>query len=115
MKESRFIPPMYVPVAIDSSKEKLMPLNDVPKWYGKLDGRKMALATVYRWRNIGCAGVRLAVCYVGGKPFTSEEALHRFDAAVTAAKQAPSVPMPATAKHVAKAHAEAKKRLARAK
>ena len=58
-------------------------------------GRKPAIATIYRWMLRGVKGVRLETCLVGGKRFTSHEALQRFSEAVTRAAQG-KAPVPRT-------------------
>jgi hypothetical protein len=50
-------------------------------------GRRPHIATIYRWMLRGVKGVRLETCLVGGKRFTSHEALQRFSEAVTRAAQ----------------------------
>ncbi len=101
---------------IDISKERLIALCKVPAHVQESTGRRLNIATLYRWRNQGLHGVKLEVCYVLGRPHTSVQALQRFDERVTAAKLAPSVPIvKATQKQVRKAHEAAKKRLSGAK
>jgi hypothetical protein len=43
------------------------------------------LSTVWRWVQRGVRGVRLETAMIGGRRITSQEALERFNAAVTAA------------------------------
>ena len=43
-------------------------------------------ATLWRWANIGVAGVRLDSLEIGGVAYTSPKALQSFCEAVTAAK-----------------------------
>jgi hypothetical protein len=43
------------------------------------------LSTLHRWRLRGVRGIRLETCLIGGRRFTSREALERFSAATTAA------------------------------
>lgn len=50
-------------------------------------GRRPHIATIYRWMLRGVKGVRLETCLVGGKRFTSHEALQRFSESVTRAAQ----------------------------
>jgi hypothetical protein len=44
-----------------------------------------AVVTVWRWINRGCRGIRLESIAIGGRRYTSVEALNRFCAATTAA------------------------------
>ncbi len=44
-----------------------------------------ALSTLHRWRQLGVRGVKLETCLIGGKRYTSTQALQRFTDAVTAA------------------------------
>jgi len=56
-------------------------------------GRRPHIATIYRWMLRGVKGVKLETCLVGGKRFTSHEALQRFSEAVTqAARGKPPTP-----------------------
>ena len=45
------------------------------------------ISTLRRWHRRGIRGVRLETCLVGGKRFTSKEALNRFIQTVTAVSQ----------------------------
>jgi DNA-binding sugar fermentation-stimulating protein len=45
------------------------------------------VSTLHRWRRRGIRGVCLETCLVGGKRFTSKEALDRFFQTVTAVSQ----------------------------
>jgi hypothetical protein len=76
---------------------------------------KVSLATLHRWITHGVRGVRLEVVKVGGMTYTSDEAIARFIAAVsavgshgpTAATDASST-VRARSKRVIKAAADAK-------
>lgn len=48
-------------------------------------GRGVHQATWHRWMVRGCRGVRLEFILIGGRRFTSAEAMNRFFAGVTAA------------------------------
>lgn len=56
-------------------------------------GHRPHIATIYRWMQRGIRGVKLETCLVGGKRFTSHEALQRFSEAVTRAAQG-KAPLP---------------------
>jgi len=43
------------------------------------------ISTLHRWRTRGAKGVRLSTCLVGGKRFTTIEAVRSFIAALNAA------------------------------
>lgn len=49
------------------------------------------VCTVWRWLDKGCRGVRLESILLGGRRFTSREALERFFAATTAAGGTPDI------------------------
>lgn len=66
---------------IDPNSETLLSLTDAAN---TLPGRPN-VTTVWRWRNRGVRGVRLETICLGGRRFTSREALSRFFAATTAA------------------------------
>ena len=50
------------------------------------------LSTIHRWRLNGVRGVRLETFLVGGRRFTSREALDRFSERVTAAANGEPAP-----------------------
>ena len=66
---------------IDVSCESVIPFGCSSEY---LPGRPH-LATLHRWRVRGIRGVRLETLLIGGRRFTSLEALRRFTSAVTAA------------------------------
>jgi hypothetical protein len=66
---------------IDIHSEQLIPFPEAP---AQLPGRP-AMSTLHRWRQQGVHGIRLETCLIGGKRFTSKEALQRFANAVTTA------------------------------
>ncbi|MEX2288269.1 MAG: DUF1580 domain-containing protein [Planctomycetaceae bacterium] len=45
-------------------------------------------ATIWRWRTKGVKGVKLETFAIGGRQYTTREALERFITGVTAAKEA---------------------------
>ena len=77
-------------MAIDIRDEELVRLNDVPKLknfpLGR-NGKRIHLATLYRWALGGTGGVRLETLKVGGTTCTSVEALQRFFDELTRRKQ----------------------------
>ena len=74
-------------MAIDIHAEELLELNKVPANLERRTGKRLNVSTVYRWINRGIAGVKLETILIGGSRFTSAEALNRFFAQSTLAKQ----------------------------
>lgn len=69
--------------------EKLITLKDVIKLYPPRNGKRLALTTVIRWIIRGCRGrsgelVKLEAIRNGNRWLTSDEALDRFNATLTA-------------------------------
>jgi len=64
---------------IDIEHEALLTLSQAAKHYPS----RPHVSTLHRWRRHGVRGVRLETCLLGGKRFTSIEALSRFSAALT--------------------------------
>ncbi len=96
--------------------ESLLALSELPKYLERRDGRRPSVATLYRWISRGLNGVHLEVLYRAGRPYSSVEALRRFDEAVTVAKlgQCPRV-LPSSTGIATTAHERAKRKLATAK
>lgn len=64
---------------ITIASETLVPLRDAPKLLPPAPtGKPIHLSAIYRWVSKGVAGVKLEVIRVGGKNYTSQEALQRF-------------------------------------
>ena len=63
---------------VDLVNEELLAVLDVCHWLGDRTGKGRARATVYRWMRTGVRGVVLESCLVGGRRYTSVEALDRF-------------------------------------
>jgi hypothetical protein len=76
------------PMPIDLS-EKLLDLTAAAQI---LPGRPN-VSTLWRWSARGVRGVKLETCVVGGKRFTSHEALARFAARCSAAADGTPVPV----------------------
>ncbi len=74
---------------IDIEHERLIPIGEAHK---HIPGRPH-LSAVYRWMNR--TNNALETVKVGGKRFTSHEAIVRFAAACTGGSQAPSSPLSA--------------------
>lgn len=73
---------------IDQETETIYPLTEVPKRLEPQIGKLMDMATVRLWTRKGLSGVVLATCYRAGLLHTSDQALKRFDVAVTKVRQA---------------------------
>ena len=87
---------------IDIQNENLIQFTDAPC---HIPGRPH-IATVHRWRLRGARGVRLDSILVGGKRFTSTEAIERFIEQTTTAADGVTAPRTETS-------AAREKRLAR--
>jgi hypothetical protein len=76
---------------IDPIKEKTFPVKECP---GRIayqnKGRRVHVSTVWRWITRGLRGVKLETVKIGGTTCTSEEALRRFFAALSAGRQQPA-------------------------
>lgn len=48
---------------------------------------KPHISTLHRWRRRGVHGVRLETCLIGGKRYTTREAMNRFFESVTAVSE----------------------------
>jgi len=68
---------------IDIQSETLLSFSEAAK---VLPGRPH-ISTLHRWRLRGVRGNKLETCLVGGKRFTSREALQRFTDNITAASE----------------------------
>ena len=75
-------------MSISISTESLLRLSDVAKL---LPGRPRA-SSIARWAMHGVRGGRLESCLIGGRRYTSREALERFIAATTAAADSVKAP-----------------------
>lgn len=72
---------------IDIESDQLIELSNLPTYLEKRIKKRLNLATIYRWRQRGIAGIYLETVLVGGKPFTSISALNSFFAQSQLAKQ----------------------------
>lgn len=68
-------------MTIDTQSETLVPINAAPSHIPT----RPHVATVWRWIQRGVRGVRLDTVLIGGKRFTSTEAIARFIGGTTAA------------------------------
>ena len=79
---------------IDIKNETMRPLSDACK---EIEGRPH-VSTLHRWRLRGVRGQKLETVLIGGRRFTSLEALDRFIRATTAAADDKRVVPSATAR-----------------
>ena len=83
-------------MAIDIRSEQLVRLQDVPKLKflppGR-SGKRISIATLYRWALGGTGGVTLEVIKIGGTACTSVEALQRFFDELTRRRSGGSNPL----------------------
>ena len=63
---------------ICTTTETLISLRNIPSYLAKIGGKKVHIATVYRWVKTGIAGVQLETIHIGGTPYSSLEAMNRF-------------------------------------
>jgi hypothetical protein len=63
---------------IDLTKERAIPLSDVPRYVPKRRGKKVHYSTVYRWTTKGARGRNLDTFLSGGLRYTTIEAVRRF-------------------------------------
>lgn len=83
--------------------ESLVPVNKIPNHVPD----RPHVATCWRWINRGCRGVKLETVLVGGKRYTSLEALQRFVERTTAAADGTSTVTASTPSARRKAHERA--------
>ena len=94
-------------MAVNLLDETTLTLLDAAKSLPALrSGKRVHVATLYRWATYGVRGVRLESQKVGGTVVTSLEAIRRFSERVTAAARPASPPAPAAARRAASVDAE---------
>src|SRR5262249_13090467 len=77
---SLYATPCEAKMPIDTQIERLIPLAPAARNYvGKVNP-----STLWRWHKRGVRGVKLDVVRVGGRNFTTAEALARFTSALSA-------------------------------
>jgi hypothetical protein len=67
------------------TSDQLIKLSKVPAFVEKLTGDRPHIATIHRWRQRGCKGVKLQTAFAGGHCRTTEKWVREFFAEVTAA------------------------------
>ena len=68
---------------VDILEETAVPIADVSD---HLPGKRVHACTVTRWQNPGVRGIRLETYAIGGKVYTTVEAIRRFIRATTEAR-----------------------------
>ena len=80
---------------IDISLEETFSLTDAAKNLPcRRAGKRPNVATLYRWAQIGCRGIRLETINIGATKCTSMEALQRFFDALTIQAESGRAPIP---------------------
>ena len=92
---------------IEIQTESLLSISDA----AKSRPSRPHVSTLWRWINRGVRGVQLETCLIGGRRFTSVEALERFSVATTSAANGKSCDV-RTPKHRQRAIEQAEKELA---
>jgi len=63
---------------IDPLKDELIPLQQVPDLLPKENGRKKHIRTIFRWVHHGLQGRKLRTVRIGGRHYTTADALNAF-------------------------------------
>ncbi len=71
---------------IDIEIEKLLAFGRAAALIEKLGGQRPSVKAIGRWGGKGIKGVVLDTIWIGGRRYTSEQAIHRFISAVSAAR-----------------------------
>jgi len=70
---------MTVQSMIDITSANIIPLCEVPNHLPtRPNGKKIHISAVYRWISRGVRGICLEVIRIGGRTYTSTEALQQF-------------------------------------
>lgn len=77
---------------IDILNKQMIPFSKIPGWCEKHIGNRVNRSTAHRWRMRGARGVKLETVLVGGRRYTSQEALLRFLDMTTVAEDGVSSP-----------------------
>ena len=74
-------------MTIDLSRERPITFNEAGKFLP--DAARPSMSTWWRWWRHGVRGIHLETVLIGGRRYTSEAAVRRFAAALTATTDAP--------------------------
>lgn len=77
-------------MAINIENETIVSLTEATKTLPRVNGKRPAISTLWRWCRKGLRGVRLEYIRVGRNIATSREALSRFFAALADADTPPA-------------------------
>lgn len=72
---------------IDPTRERLVSMRRVPDWFTAHAQEPLHRSAPYRWARQGIRGIRLPTVRIGGRRYTSEEAIAWWTAALTATGQ----------------------------
>jgi hypothetical protein len=81
---------------IDATTSVLIPLSSVRKYCLRTRDRPIHPATLHRWRLHGVRGVKLDAVKLGGRWYTTEQAVQRFVAVLSGSGVSPVEARPAT-------------------
>jgi hypothetical protein len=99
-------------MAIIVAEEEVFPLSEVPNRTPRRHGKKIHIATVFRWKD-GLRGVRLETIRIGGTLHTSAQSLQRFFEALSATDAKPAHQLIRTPANRARAITKAERELDR--
>lgn len=74
-------------MAIDIANETIIGLAEATRLLPKINGRHIAISSLWRWCTKGIGGVKLDYVCIGRRMATSKEALNRFCNARSTAQQ----------------------------
>jgi len=77
-------------MAIDITNETIVSLTEATKILPKVNGRRPAITTLWRWCRKGLRGVSLEYIRIGRNIATSREALNRFFVALAEQDERPA-------------------------
>ncbi|MFN7590324.1 MAG: DUF1580 domain-containing protein [Planctomycetota bacterium] len=69
---------------IDPTRDRLVSMRRVPGWFTAHVQEPLHRSAPYRWARQGIRGIRLPTVRIGGRRYTSEEAIAWWTAALTA-------------------------------
>ncbi len=81
-------------MGIDVNTEQLLSLTEATKVMPRVNGKRPAISTLWRWCRKGINGVHLEYLRLGRNILTTEAALFRFFAALAAADRPLTPPAP---------------------
>jgi hypothetical protein len=68
---------------IDPTRERLVSMRRVPDWITAHSQEQLHRSAPYRWARDGIRGIRLPTVRIGGRRYTSEEAIGWWAAALS--------------------------------